>query len=58
MGQRNDYDTENELLLNKNEIYGKTIAARKTEINTFNNKIKYEELKYHFKSENRTSISL
>ena len=58
MGQRNDYDIENELLLNKNEIFDKIFAERKTEMNTFNNKIKYDELKYHFKSENRTSISL
>ena len=55
--KRNDYDTENNLLLKEKEIYDKTVAERKNEINTLNNKIEYDKLKYHFKSKNRTPIS-
>ena len=55
--KRNDYDTENKLLLKEKEICDKIVPERKNEINTLNNKIEYDKLKYHFKSQNRTPIS-
>ena len=31
-------------------MYDKIVAERNNELNTLNNRIKYDELKYHFKS--------
>ena len=52
----NDYDTENKLLLKEKVIYYKTVAKKINKINTLKSKIEYDELKYHFKSTNRTTI--
>ena len=40
------------------KIYDKFFAERNNEINTWNNKFKYEETKYQFKSVYRISISV
>ena len=40
--------------LKEKEIHVKIIAERSNEIKTVNNKIKYDQLMYHFKSENST----
>ena len=53
----NDYDIENKLLLKERGIYVGIVAEEKNEINPLNNKIENDKSKYHFKSENRKSIS-
>ena len=55
--KRNCYDTENKLPLKEEEIYDRIVTENKNEINNLNNKIEYDKLKYHYKSENRTPIS-
>ena len=50
------YYTENKLLLKEKLIYEKLVAERNNEINTLNNKIKYE-LTYYFESEYKIPIS-
>ena len=42
--------------MKEKEIWDQIVAERSNEINTLNNKIKYDKLTYHFKSENRTPI--
>ena len=54
---KNDYETENKLFLNEKEMYDKIDVERSNEINTLNNKIKYDKLTYHFKNVNKTPIS-
>ena len=44
--------------MKEKEIYDKFVAERNNEINTWNNKFKYEETKYYFKSVYRISISV
>ena len=53
---KNDYDTENKLLLKEKERYDKIIAEMNNEINTLNNKIKYDKLMHYFKSEDTIPI--
>ena len=48
---KNYYDTENKLLLKEKELHDKTAAKRNNEINTLNNKTKYDKLTYYFKNE-------
>ena len=48
---KNYYDTENKLLLKEKGLNDKTAAKRNNEINTLNNKIKYDKLTYYFKNE-------
>ena len=48
---KNYYDTENKLLLKEKELNDKTADKRNNEINTLNNKIKYDKLTYYFKNE-------
>ena len=54
---KNDSDTENELLLKAKEIYDKIVAERKNKINTLNNKIEYDKLTYRFKRKDRIPIT-
>ena len=54
---KTNHDTENKLLLTEKGIYDKIVAERKNEINILNDEIKYGELTYNFKSENRESVS-
>ena len=44
--KKNDYDTENKLFLKKKELYDKFVNEKNNEINTLNNKIKYDKLTY------------
>ena len=50
---KNDYDTENKLLLKEKKLFDKFVSDRNIEINTLNNKFKYDKLTYDFKSENK-----
>ena len=48
--------TGNKLLLKEKEIFDKIVAERNNEINTLNNKLKYDKLTYYFKYQNRIPI--
>ena len=43
--------------MKEKEIYDKIVAERKNERNTLNNKMEYDKVTYHFKSEDRIPIS-
>ena len=42
--KKNDYDTENKLLLKEIEMYDRIVAERNNETKTLNSKIKYDKL--------------
>ena len=44
--------------MKEKESYNKIVAERSNEINTLKNKIKYDKLTYHFKSENEIPIPI
>ena len=44
--------------MKEKESYDKIVAERSNEINTLKNKIKYDKLTYHFKSENKIPIPI
>ena len=42
--KKNDYDTENKLLLKETEMYDRIVAEGNNETKTLNSKIKYDKL--------------
>ena len=55
--KKNDYDTENKLLLKEIEMYDGIVAEGNNETKTLNSKIKYDKLMYYLKSADGISIS-
>ena len=47
---------ENQLLLREKELFGKLFVEMNNKRNTLNNKVKYDNLMYNFKSKDRIPV--
>ena len=55
--KKNDYNTENKLILKEKEINDKIAAKKDNEINTWSNKCRYDKLTHYFEIEDRIPVS-